>query len=242
MSIDVNNLPTRLACNYSNPEAALANYPQEMARDVAELASVWTAQDVACWEAFWGTTIDDDTCNTLAHRAYGDAIHTILSGMTTAQRLKAHSIGKSAWNWPEGMRSLIIKRTNQHGTVYTFADSSRARIVGHAVHVDVLPSAAGAHANPDNDRAWYIVEVTDTFNGDLNYAWCARYKVKARSPMAAITKVKIVRYTSPVPRHRVALANRDEARVDLRGMAVAIVATHMDRDDDVHYPFDRVID
>ena len=35
----------------------------------------------------------------------------------------------------------------------------------------------------------YLVEVTDTFGGEANYAWVKRFKVNAATPRGAIVKV-----------------------------------------------------
>lgn len=78
----------------------------------------------------------------------------------------------------------------------------------------------------------YIVTVTDTFAGDLNYSWVVRYAIEATNPQQAVTRVKRQRYRSPVPRHRVECSHADFYRVDLVGSAVAITVELGDHDDD----------
>jgi len=36
----------------------------------------------------------------------------------------------------------------------------------------------------------YFVEVTDTFRGEANYSWCARFKVHANTMRGAMRKVE----------------------------------------------------
>lgn len=74
----------------------------------------------------------------------------------------------------------------------------------------------------------YFVEVTDTFGGEANYCWVARYKVAANTPLGAVLAVKRERgYVSIT----CAYDTDDECRYDVVGQAICMFVHEWDDSD-----------
>lgn len=88
------------------------------------------------------------------------------------------------------------------------------------------------------NKSEFLVEFTDTFQGEANYCWVRRYKVYATSLKQALTLAKKA-YFNVLPRHKLSDYG-DMIRADFTGMCVCAFVLYADEYTFEHINFEEI--
>lgn len=79
----------------------------------------------------------------------------------------------------------------------------------------------------------YFIELTDTYGGEANYSWVSRFKVYAKSELAALRM--FTRETGLAGRLRKVADYGDFARYDVARAALCVFVQSWDDESNAHY-------